>query len=136
MSPSYASTVAEHMRRDVASVSPEVDAYEAISLLLAHHVSALPVITEDGNLAGILSERACLEAFVSAEYYESPPALVRDLMTAEVVSVAHDLDVMKVAALFSEKKFHHFPVLQNGRLVGQISRRGVIRALDKMRRAG
>ena len=136
MMTSSVSTVADHMRRDVASVSPEVDAYEAINLLLTHHVSALPVITEDGNLVGILSERACLEAFISAEYYESPPQLVKDLMTEEVVSVEHDADIMKVAALFSQKKFHHFPVLQNGRLVGQISRRGVIRALDRMRRSG
>ncbi len=136
MNTSSVGTVAEHMRKDVASVSPEMDAYEAISLLLADYVSALPVIGDDGNLVGILSERVCLEAFVNAEYYESPPAFVRDLMTAEVVSVAHDTDIMKVAAMFSEKKFHHFPVLQNGRLVGQISRRGVIRALHKMQCGG
>ena len=128
--------VAKHMRKDVVSVSPEMDAYEAINLLLKHHVSALPVTSADGNLVGILSERVCLEAFVGAEYYESPPPLVKVLMTAEVVSVEHDTDVMKVAALFSEKKFHHFPVLENGRLVGQISRRGIIRALHKMWRAG
>ena len=65
-----------------------------------------------------------------------PPALVEDLMTAEVVSVEHNTDILATAALFSEKKFHHFPVLENGRLVGQISRRGVIRALQKMRLAG
>ena len=136
MSTSSVGTVAEHMRKEVVSVGPEMDAYEAISLLLRHHVSALPVIREDGNLVGILSERVCLEAFVGSEYYESPPPLVKDLMTAEVVSVEHDADVMKVAGLFSEKRFHHFPVLENDRLVGQISRRGVIRALHKMRRAG
>ena len=136
MSTSSISTIAEHMRKDVVSVSPEMDAYEAIHLLLTHHVSALPVIATDGTLVGILSERVCLEAFVSAEYYESPSPLVKDLMTMDVVSVEHDADVMKVAALFSEKRFHHFPVLNNGRLVGQISRRSVIRALHKTRRPG
>ena len=136
MSTSSVSTIAEHMKKDVVSVSPEMDAYEAIRLLLTHHVSALPVLATDGTLVGILSERVCLEAFVSAEYYESPPQLVKDLMTGDVVSVEHDADIMKVAALFSKKKFHHFPVLENGRLVGQISRRGVIRALDRIRRAG
>ena len=136
MSKSSIGTVAMHMKSDVMAVSLEMDAYEAISLLLSHYISALPVIGEDGNLVGILSERVCLEAFVNAEYYESPPAFVKDLMTKEVVSVEHDADFMKVAALFSEKKFHHFPVLQDGRLVGQISRRDVIRALQKMRRSG
>jgi len=124
------------MRRHVVSVSPEMDAYEAIRLLLIHHISALPVVHGDGRLVGILSERACLEAYVSAEYYSSPPALVKDLMTEDVVSVDHDTDILATAALFTEKKFHHFPVLDNGRLVGQISRRDVIRALDEMRRAG
>lgn len=136
MSTSSVGTAAKHMKSDVMAVSVDMDAYEAISLLMAHHISAVPVTNEDGNLVGILSERVCLEAFVSAEYYESPPAFVRDLMTTDVVSVEHDADIMKVAALFSEKKFHHFPVLQDGRLVGQISRRGVIRALLKLRRAG
>ena len=136
MSTSSVSTIAEHMRKDFVSVSSEMDAYEAIHLLLTHHVSALPVLATDGTLVGILSERVCLEAFVNAEYYESPPPLVKDLMTVDVVSVEHDADVMKVAALFSEKRFHHFPVLNNGRLVGQISRRSVIRALHKTRRPG
>jgi CBS domain-containing protein len=128
--------VAKHMKKDVVSVSPETDAYEAIRLLLTHHASALPVLRQDGRLVGILSERACLDAYVSAEYHNSPHALVKDLMTKEVVSVEHDADILATAALFSEKRFHHFPVLKNGRLVGQISRRDVIRALQEMRAAG
>ena len=136
MSASSVGTVAKHMTTNVVSVSPEMDAYEAIRLLLGHHASALPVLDEGGTLVGILSERSCLEAYVNAQYYDSPPALVKDLMTAEVISVEHDMDILATAALFSQKKFHHFPVLQSGRLVGQISRRGVIRALQQMRRAG
>jgi CBS domain-containing protein len=124
------------MKTDFISVSPDMDAYEAIHLLLTHHVSALPVVGAEGALVGILSERSCLEAYVRAEYYNSPPALVKDLMTAEVISVKHDTDILAAAALFSEKKFHHLPVLRNSRLVGQISRRDVIRALEKMRGAG
>ena len=136
MSTSSVGSVADHMMKDVASVSPEMDAYEAIDLVLTHHVSALPVLRDDGGLVGILSERACLEAYVSAQCYDFPPSLVKDMMTTEVVSVEHDMDILATAALFSQKKFHHFPVLENGRLVGQISRRGIIRALHKMWRAG
>jgi CBS domain-containing protein len=124
------------MRKNVVSVSPEMNAYEAIRLLLMHHFSALPVVRDDGELVGILSERACLEAYIHAEYYESPPALVKDLMTSEVMTVTHDTDILAAAALFSEKKFHHLPVLENGRFVGQIGRRDVIRAFQKMWRSG
>jgi len=123
-------TVEDHMSKEVFTVGPDMDAYAAINLLLAHHVSALPVLDNDGDLIGILSERACLEALVRAEYYESPPALVKDLMTTDVITVDHNTDILNVAALFSEQKFHHFPVLENGRLVGQISRRGIIRAIQ------
>ena len=126
-------TAAEYMTKEVDSVGPEMDTYEAISHLLKNHVSAMPVVDEGGKLVGILSERDCLDAFLQAEYYESPPALVKDLMTAEVVSVERDMDILKVAELFSKKKFHYLPVVENERLVGQISRKGVIRAIQEMR---
>jgi len=126
-------TVAKYMTRETVSVGPEMDAYEAINRLVRHPVSAMPVVKEDGELVGIVSERDCLEAFVSAEYYESPPAFVKDIMTAEVVSVSRDMDILKVAELFSRERFHHLPVLENGRLIGQISGKEVIRAIQEMR---
>jgi CBS domain-containing protein len=121
------------MTKELVSVGPEMDTYDAISRLLKNHVSAMPVVDEDGKLAGILSERDCLDAFVRAEYYESPPALVKDLMTTAVVSVGKDTDILKVAETFSKTKFHHLPVLENDQLVGQISRKEVIRAIQEMR---
>jgi len=134
MNTTSVATVAKHMTRETVSVSPEMDAYEAINRLVRHPVSAMPVVKENGELVGIISERDCLEAFVKAEYYESPPAFVKDMMTAEVVSVEQDMDILKVAELFSRERFHHLPVIENGRLIGQISRKGVIQAIQGMRR--
>ncbi len=126
-------TAAEHMTKEVDSVAPEMDTYEAIHRLVKNRVSAMPVVDDGGKLVGILSERDCLDAFLRAEYYESPPALVKDLMTAEVVSVERDTNILKVVELFSKKNFHYLPVVENDRLVGQISRKEVIRAIQEMR---
>jgi CBS domain-containing protein len=126
------STVKEHMKKVSVAVHPDMEVCEAVTILLKHRTSAMPVVNEGGKLVGILAERDCLEAFVNEEYYDSPTALVRDLMSSEVVTVGPDADIFQAAELFSHHKFHSLPVLSRQRLVGEISRRDVIRAILKM----
>jgi len=132
MSTASVRTVSEYMTKDFVHVPAKMDTYDATAHLLKHHVSAMPVVDESGKLVGILSERDLLEAFVQAEYYESPPAFVEDLMTKEVVSVVPDTGIIEAAKIFSETRFHHLPILEGEKVVGQISRRTVLRAVRKM----
>jgi CBS domain-containing protein len=120
------------MRKVPVTVHPDMEVSEAVSVLLKYRVSAVPVVNDRRELVGILAERDCLKAFVSGEYYQSPTALVRDLMSSEVVTVESDADILQAAELFSHHKFHHLPVLANQQLVGDISRRDVIRAILRM----
>ena len=126
------STVNEHMKSVPVTVHPDMEVYEAVTILLKHRISAVPVVNERGKLVGILAERDCLEAFVNEEYYQSPTALVRDLMSSEVVTVDSDVDILQAADLFSHHKFHHLPVLARHQLVGDITRKDVIRAILEM----
>jgi len=121
------------MARTVVTVHPEMDAYEAIALLLKHEISGVPVVDPSGKLVGILSERDCLQTLLGAEYHDLPAALVEDLMTPEVQTITPDTDILKIAELFLNGKFRRFPVVDKGRLVGQVSRRDVLRAIQKMR---
>jgi CBS domain-containing protein len=123
------SIVKDYMKKHPVTIHPEMEVQEAVVFLLNHHISAAPVVDESGTLVGILAERDCLEAFLNAEYYQSPTTLVGDLMSSEVVTVDSDADILKAARLFSQHKFHHLPVLAGQRLVGDISRRDVIRAI-------
>ncbi len=129
-------TVEDYMTHDPAIVRPDAEIHEAIDLLARHAVCAVIVVDPRNRLLGILSEKDCLDAFLGAEYYESPPARVGELMCSSVVSVSPETDIFHVAQIFSEKRFHHIPVIRNGRLVGQIGRKEVIRAIQKMRHGG
>jgi CBS domain-containing protein len=107
---------------------------QAVVFLLKHRISAVPVVDGEGDLVGILAEGDCLQAFLEDEYCRCPTALVKDLMSSDVVTVNMDAHVLKAAELFMDNKFHSLPVLEGDRLVGQISRRDVIRAILRMHR--
>jgi CBS domain-containing protein len=123
------SVVKNYMKKHPVTIHADMEVQEVVVFLLDHHISAAPVVDEGGKLVGIVAERDCLEAFLNAEYYQSPTTLVSDVMSSQVVTVDSDADVLKAARLFSQHKFHHLPVLAGQRLVGDISRREVIRAI-------
>jgi CBS domain-containing protein len=128
------SSVKEHMEQESVTLRPDMDVEEAVLLLLKHKVSRAPVVDKHGTLIGVLAEGDCLEAFLNEEYFESPAAVVGDLMTSELITVDSEVDILTTAGLFLEHKIHHLPVIEDGKLVGQISRSGVIRAILQLHR--
>ena len=120
------------MTKNLVTVHPDTQAYDAIVLLLKHEISGMPVVDEAGKLVGILSERDCMKTFMHAQYHTLPTALVKDLMTKEVETVRPDMDILEVAELFVNRRYRRFPVLEGDELVGQISRRDVLRAIRDM----
>jgi CBS domain-containing protein len=92
---------------------------EAVALLAARRIGAVPVMEGDG-VAGIFSERDviyCLER-------EGPAALdrkVRDVMTAPALTVAPDESVLGALALMTRRRVRHLPVIERGRVIGFIS---------------
>jgi CBS domain-containing protein len=126
--------VKDHMEQEAVVLEPDMDVEEAVLLLLKHNVSRAPVVGHDGTLIGVLAEGDCLEAFLNEEYFESPAAVVGDLMTSEIVTVDAEVDILTCAGLFLQHKVHQLPVLDEGKLVGQISRSGVIRAILELHR--
>ena len=93
-------SVKDHMEQDPVTLSPDMDVEEAVLLLLKHKVSRAPVVDSHGTLIGILAEGDCLEAFLNEEYFESPAAVVGDLMTSEIVTVDSEVDILTTAGLF------------------------------------
>ena len=129
-------TVAELMSTDPTAIRPAAGVHEAIALLARQKVCAVPVQDQGGTVVGIVSERDCLDAYLRREYYESPGLLVEEIMTTDVVSVRPSTSILQVAEIFSQRRFHHLPVPQGDRLVGQISRKDVIRAIQGMYHTG
>ena len=103
-------------------------------LLVKNRISGAPVIDERGNLVGLLSEKDCMKVAIQAGYYEQLGGRVGDYMTKNVITVESEASVLEVAKLFMEKGPRRYPVVEDNRLVGQISRRDVLKSLVDMNR--
>ena len=122
-------TVSDYMTRDVLTFTADTDVMTAIGVLVKSGHSGAPVRGPDGKLLGMLSEKDCLKVAVMANYEGVSPGLVRDFMNPKPDAVAPGDTLLEVASRFLDAPYKRFPVLDNGKLVGQISRSDVLRAI-------
>jgi CBS domain-containing protein len=121
--------VADVMTRDLITLSPAMEINRAMNILLDGRISGAPVLDEDGFLVGVLSKRDCLKAALHASYYRDWGGRVDAYMTHPVTTMEAGMDLLAATALFIEKPYRRFPVMEGGKLVGQISRTDALRAL-------
>lgn len=126
-------TVADIMATDLITFSPEMNIHEAIRTLLDERISGAPVVDAEGKLVGVLSKKDCLKIVFSTQYHHDWGGPVRDFMSAPVETLDSDLDVVSAAQAFLESHFRRFPVLRDGKLVGQISRYDILKVLTEKR---
>ncbi|MEE8334445.1 MAG: CBS domain-containing protein [Alphaproteobacteria bacterium] len=124
--------VDNYMSTELVTFAPDFDLHHAIKLLLARGISGAPVVDDTGRLVGILTKRDCLKLAFSASYHKEWAGKVSEYMTRDVEAVEAGTDIVEVAELFLTKPFHRFPVMQNDRLVGVITRHDILQALDKL----
>ncbi len=124
----------EIMNTSVVTFRPDTDIYEAIRTFLKNRFSGAPVIDADAKVIGILSELDCLRVLTAEAWDGFPEGKVGDYMTAKVASVKPDTSVYDIVGTFLNKPYRRLPVLDDdGKLLGQISRRDVLGAIDNMR---
>lgn len=123
-------TTKDYMSSKLVTFTPDMEVMTAINQLVKNHLSGAPVVDADGNLIGVLSEKDCLKVAISAGYEGVPGGLVSEYMTHGANSVESDTPMLEVASRFLDSPFKRFPVVDNGRLVGQISRSDVLRAIN------
>lgn len=124
--------VRDYMAGSLVSFKPETDVLDAIHELVRHRIAGAPVVNDQGELVGMLSELDCLKVSLNAGYYGDSGGPVADFMTPDVETVDADMNIVDLAQKFVDCGFRRFPVLRNNRLVGQISRRDVLRALTTL----
>ncbi len=118
------------MTTTLVSVRPQTTVEQACELMLRHHVSGMPVVDENGVLAGVVSEFDLLKLIYNPETEKNR---VADYMTVGVVSVSPTDSVIDVADLFLERSLRRLPVVEDGKLLGMISRRDLIRFVLTLR---
>jgi predicted transcriptional regulator len=127
----------DYMCKDLITFTPETDLFEAINQLLEYRITGAPVIDSEGNLVGLMSEVDCLKAILTLTYHEEEMGgTVGGYMSEEVYTIAHDADIIKVAEEFINNKRRRLPVVKDGKVVGQISRRDVLRAVERFAQDG
>jgi CBS domain-containing protein len=121
--------VRDHMDIEVCSLRPETEILDAVGVLLEHRVTGAPVVDEAGRLVGMLTEKDCLKLVATGDDANRPHGTVADFMSTEVTTISPDTDVYYAAGLFLHQDFRRFPVVEEGRLVGAITRFDILRVI-------
>ena len=124
-------TVDDYMARDLITLMPRDDIHTAVKILLDEGISGAPVVNRKGQLVGVLSKKDCLEVLYSTGYHQDWGGRVEDYMSKEVATIESGTDLIKAADIFKSSTFRRFPILENGRMTGQISRADLLRALEE-----
>lgn len=137
------------MVRNVVTIGPDATVRDVADLLLRHRISALPVVAADGKVVGIISEGDLLRRIeteterhrthwlewmtsrqtLASEFVKSNSRRVSDVMTRRVISVRPETTLNEVAAILEKNGIKRVPVIENGKLVGILSRANLVQAL-------
>jgi len=141
------------MVRNVITVRPDADVGDAIELLTKYDISALPVVDDNGRVVGVISEadlmhrdeigtekrhprwlEAVMPAFILAnEFAKSHGRRVDEIMSADVITASVDTSLAEIAMLLERHRIKRVPIVDEGKLVGIVSRSNLIQALASSR---
>ncbi len=122
--------VKDYMARTLVTFKPDTDVLDAVHELVNKRIAGAPVVDDAGNLLGMLSELDCMKVALNAGYHGNWGGPVKDFMSEGVKTVDADMSIIDLAQEFVTSRYRRFPVMAGTRLVGQISRRDVLRALE------
>ena len=147
-------TAKDIMTKDVVTVKPETSIEELSSLLVQNGISGVPVVDSSGALYGIVTENDLISrnkrlhiptvvSFLDAAIYlESSKKFeqevrrlaatkVGDICVRKVTTITEDTTVTDIATIMAEKKAHLLPVVKNGKIVGIVGKRDVVKAVAR-----
>ncbi len=128
-------TVNDYMTRKLITFRPEQSVEEVIQALIRHKISGGPVVNEKNELVGIISEGDCIKHISESRYHNLPMENrnVEQHMIKNVETIDGNMNIFDAANKFLNEKRRRFPILENGKLVGQISQKDILKATLKMK---
>lgn len=126
--------VEDYMTRKLVTFSPDQSILEVMEAFAKHHISGGPVMDDNGFLVGIVSEADCMKQISESRYFNQPilDKSVERFMTKNVETIPHDMTIFDAAGIFDRHNRRRLPVMKDGILVGQISRKDVVVAALKL----
>jgi predicted transcriptional regulator len=122
-------TVRSCMSANLVTLHPDMDVMQAVQVLTERGIPGAPVIDDYGDMVGLLAERDCVEAVLKASYYEEWGGRVSEYMQTEVRTIEADTSIVDAARLFIETRLRGFPVMDDNRIIGQLNRSDLLKAL-------
>lgn len=128
--------VSDYMTKEVITFTEEQSIEEVIDLLIKNKISGGPVVNDKNELVGIISEGDCVKQISESRYYNLPinnNNTVSKAMVNKVETIDGSMNIFDAANKFLESKRRRFPIVENGKLVGQISQKDVLKAAMKLK---
>ncbi len=126
--------VTDYMTRKLVTFSPEQSILEVMEAFAKYKISGGPVMDANGFLVGIISEADCMKQISESRYFNQPilDKSVERFMTKNVETIPHDMSIFDAAGVFDRHNRRRLPVMKDGILVGQISRKDIVVAALKL----
>lgn len=141
------------MTSPVITAGPETTVIEIVNLMLDNRISAIPIVDDEENLIGLVSEGDLtrrseigteyhrswwLSAFGGAvtlaeDFVKSHGVKASEIMTDEVITADEDTPLWQIAETLERRKVKRLPVLRDGRVVGIVSRANLLQAVTAQR---
>ncbi|GAA0737800.1 MULTISPECIES: CBS domain-containing protein [Flavobacteriaceae] len=127
--------VSDYMSTSLITFKPEQSVEEVIESLIRNKISGGPVVNDKNELVGIISEGDCLKQISDSRYYNMPMAQdnVEKRMIRDVETIDGNMNVFDAANKFLNSKRRRFPIVENGKLVGQISQKDILKAAMQLK---
>ena len=121
--------VKDFMDRNPHAINQNTPVRSAVVMLVKEQISGAPVVDEDNNLVGFISEQDCIQEVLNDAFYceESPSVLA--VMSKTVITVSPETSIVEIAEAMGKRPPKNYPVEENGKLIGLISRRLILKAL-------
>ena len=128
--------VSDYMTKKLITFNTGDSLVHVINLLIKNKISGGPVVNDKNELIGIISEGDCMKHISDSKYYNMPmdsDNTVEKNMASEVETIDKNMNIFDAATKFISSKRRRFPIVENGKLIGQISQKDVLKAALKMK---
>jgi CBS domain-containing protein len=126
--------VSDYMTKKLVTFRPDQSILNVMELFTKYNISGGPVLDDNGFLVGIISEADCMKQISESRYFNQPilDKDVESFMTKSVETIPHDMSIFDAAGIFVKHNRRRLPVMKDGLLVGQISRKDIVVAALKL----
>lgn len=120
--------VSDYMTKKLITFRPDQPVAEVMQTLIKNKISGGPVVNEKNELLGIISEGDCIKQISESRYYNMPVDndTVDKHMVTNVETIDGNLNIFDAAKQFLNSKRRRFPIVERGKLIGQISQKDIL----------